>query len=149
MRKMSREQFKTNLIEACERRDQYISVADMERFLDLNYDANSALAEWSFNDFAEFADTLAANFGVLRDTCHALDLQFDKKYNVRVYDIDYDIKEEDVDDDLSVEYVRCLLPTELDLEVECLEDDLEDVLVDAISEETGWLVNSFSFSILE
>lgn len=146
--KLDREEFKENLIEACADKDQYISVDDLERFLDLNYDEDSSLAEWNYRDFADFATELAANFGDLRDTCHAYDFKCDEVFKVRVYNIDYDIKEEDVDDDLSIEYVRSLLPNELELEVECLEDDLEDMLVDAISDETGWLVNSYKYEII-
>lgn len=72
----------------------------------------------------------------------------EKNFKVKVYDIDYFITEEDVDDDLSIEYVRSLLPNELELEVECEPDNLEDMLVDAISDETGWLINTYKYEIL-
>jgi len=148
MRKLTKEQFKYNLIEACADKDQYISVEDMEKFLDLNYDEDSSLAEWSYREFADFADVLAQHYGVLSEACQEFGLKFDETYKVRVYDIDYDIKEEDVDDDLSIEYVRGLLPTELELEITCEEDFLEDEITEAISEETGWLVNTYKYEII-
>ena len=147
--KLDREEFKENLIEACADKDQYISVDDLERFLDLNYDEDSDVATWNYRDFADFATELAANSGDLRDTCHAYDFKWDEVFNVRVYNIDYDIKEEDVEEGFTVESVRALLPNELELEVECVEDDLSEVLTDAITDETGWLVNSFDFDIIE
>lgn len=148
MRKLTREQFKYNLIEACADRDQYISVDDMQKFLDLNYDEDSSLAEWGYREFADFADVLAEHYGVMSETCHEFDLKFDETYKVRVYNIDYDIKDEDVDDDLSIEYVRGLLPTELELEVTCEKDFLEDEIAEAISNKTGWLVKSFDYNVL-
>ena len=148
MRKLTREQFKYNLTEACADKDQYISMEDMARFLDLNYDEDSSLAEWGYREFADFADVLAEHYGVMSEACREFDLKFDETYKVRVYDIDYDIKEEDVDDDLSIEYVRGLLPTELELEVTCEEDFLEDEIAEAISEETGWLVNTYKYEII-
>ena len=40
------------------------------------------------------------------------------------------------------------LPQELDLEIACEPEDLEDQIADAISEETGWLNSSFTYEIV-
>ena len=48
-----------------------------------------------------------------------------------------------------IEEVKASLPQTLILEVECEEEDLEDCITDAISDETGWLVEYFSYEILE
>jgi hypothetical protein len=55
----------------------------------------------------------------------------------RVTNIDYDTDGEDVDG----------LPTELDVD---LEDDADPSLelADAISDKTGWCVNTFSFDVV-
>jgi len=89
-------------------------------------------------------------------------------YKVKITSVDYCVEEQDVceyvDNDpeieedseeyydaihAKIEEVKSRLPQELILEVECDRKSLEDVLVDAISEETGWLVNNFTYKILE
>lgn len=89
-------------------------------------------------------------------------------YRVKITSVNYCVEEQDVceyiDNDpeieedseeyydaiqAKIEEVKSSLPQELILEVECDRKSLEDVLVDAISEETGWLVNNFTYKILE
>ena len=86
---------------------------------------------------------------------------WETEFEVKVYDIDYCIDEEDLEandfdvDEMSedeieaaIQKIVATLPKELVLTVECTEDALEDVLVDAISEETGWLINNFQYEII-
>ena len=85
-------------------------------------------------------------------------------WKLKCYNIDYDVSWEDVESncevptdlddddldewyDLKVEEIKASLPKEVIIEVECDEEDLEDVAVDALSEETGWLINSYDYVI--
>ena len=85
---------------------------------------------------------------------------WEEEFTVKVHDIDYCIELEDLESngfdtenmsdveiDVAIQKIRDTLPNELTLEVECTEEDLEDVVCDAISEETGWLINSFDYDI--
>ena len=85
---------------------------------------------------------------------------WEEEFTVKVHDIDYCIELEDLESngfdtenmsdveiDAAIQKIRDTLPNELTLEVECTEEDLEDVVCDAISEETGWLINSFDYDI--
>ena len=85
---------------------------------------------------------------------------WEEEFTVKVHDIDYCIELEDLESngfdtenmsdeeiDAAIQKIRDTLPDELTLEVECTEEDLEDVVCDAISEETGWLINSFDYDI--
>lgn len=91
-----------------------------------------------------------------------------KRYKVETTAIDYCIEEEDVcwkfDNDPSIEEdseeyydaihneideIRKSLPQVLTLEIECEPEDLDDMVCDAISNETNWLVNSFKYNIVE
>jgi len=84
-------------------------------------------------------------------------------YIVKVTSVDYCIEDEDVFDnywpecqdwededfDRARSEIYDGLPQELILEVECDRKDLDDMVCDAISEETGWLIYSFDYKILE
>ena len=86
-------------------------------------------------------------------------------WKLKCYNIDYCVEEEDVIDSVAVrpqyttswydaieekiEEIKADLPKEVIIEIECDEEDLEDVAVDALSEETGWLINSFDYEILD
>jgi hypothetical protein len=90
-------------------------------------------------------------------------------YKVKTTDIDYYITyedinfdpwdscfnaEEDMDEaerqaDEEIARIRSELPQELELEIECDPEDLDDMVCEAISDETGWLVNYFNYDILE
>ena len=89
-------------------------------------------------------------------------------YKVKTTKIDYCVEPEDVcwqfdnqadlEED-SEEYYEAIhakikrikdsLPQVLVLEIECDPEDLDDMVGDAISEETGWLVNHFEYEIIE
>ena len=78
------------------------------------------------------------------------------KFTIKVTGVDYYISEEDfwdIDDpeevDAAIRKTRNELPQHLTLEIECIDDKgaLEDMIADAISEETGWLNNSFEYRI--
>ena len=83
-------------------------------------------------------------------------------YTVKVTSVDYCVEEEDVemngididgmlyeDIEKEIDKIKDSLPQELELEVECDREDLDDMVCDAITEETGWLINSFDYKILE
>lgn len=91
-----------------------------------------------------------------------------KYYRVKTTSVDYCVEEEDVCEkiceDASIEEdseefydaihaeikrVKESLPQHLELEIECDPEDLDDMVCDAISEETGWLVNGFAYDIIE
>ena len=78
------------------------------------------------------------------------------KFTIKVTGVDYYISEEDfwdIDDpeevDAAIRKTRNELPQRLTLEIECIDDKgaLEDMIADAISEETGYLNNSFEYHI--
>lgn len=91
-----------------------------------------------------------------------------KYYRVLVTSVDYCVEDEDVwwqfDNDQGLEEdseeyynaiqdeiarIKSELPQSMELEVECEPDYLDDMVADAISDETGWLVNSFTYDILD
>ena len=83
-----------------------------------------------------------------------------KEYKVKVNSVDYCVTEEDVidyvsddeDEDIDdkIKEVKSDLPQELVLVVtcNCAPEYVEDEIADAISEETGWLINSFTYNII-
>lgn len=90
-----------------------------------------------------------------------------KTYKVRAYDINYCVEDEDVcqefDNDPSIEedseeyydaineriaQIKSELPQDMVFSITCPGRELEDEIADAISNETGWLVEGFSYDIL-
>lgn len=91
-----------------------------------------------------------------------------KEYEIKVTSVDYSITYEDLnfdpfdsvfnsDDDMDeaerqadeeIAKIKAELPQELELEITCEPEDLEDEIADAISDETGWLNNSFTYEII-
>ena len=81
-----------------------------------------------------------------------------KEYKVKVNSVDYYVTEEDVidyvsdDEDIAdkIKEIKSSLPQELVLVVtcNCAPESVEDEIADAISEETGWLINSFTYDII-
>jgi hypothetical protein len=88
-------------------------------------------------------------------------------YTVKTTHIDYCVEEEDVcwqfDNDAeleedseeyydaihsTIEQIKESLPQEITLNIDCDEDDLDDMVCDAISEQTGWLINGFEYEIV-
>ena len=72
-----------------------------------------------------------------------------KNYKIHAYNIFYDITEEDLDGVYSnPDELQAKLPHELDFEIAADEDEeeLDDVVVDHISDLTGWMVQSFSYT---
>jgi len=70
---------------------------------------------------------------------------------VHVFDIDYYVTEEDVDNESEIEEIKAKLPQDLYFSFEeYFEDDseLEERIADAISDETGWLVETFDYELL-
>ena len=92
---------------------------------------------------------------------------WEEEYTVKVTNIDYCIEEEDVCDEIaddvsieedSEEYYEAIqnkikeikadLPQTFTFTFECAEDELDDLIAEEISDETGWLVNSFEKEIV-
>ena len=81
------------------------------------------------------------------------------KYKVLVTSIDYEIDAEDLGFSLQdywedydkveqeIEKFKPTLPQNLEVELECEGQDLEDCILNAISDKTGYLVNSFTYKI--
>ena len=88
-------------------------------------------------------------------------------YKVKTTYIDYSVTEEDVcqvvDNDPTIEEdseeyydaihaeikkIRESLPQELELEIECEPEDLDNEVCEAVSEETNWLVNEVCYNII-
>lgn len=70
---MTRNKFKQNLEEALIHHDCEISNDELERFLDLNYDEDSLLSDWTFANFNSFAIDISCDG--LRNACHYIDLK--------------------------------------------------------------------------
>ncbi len=88
-------------------------------------------------------------------------------FKVKTTKIDYCIEEEDVcsqfDNDPEIEEdseeyyeaihaeikrLKEILPQEITLEIDCDADDLEDEVVEEVTEKYGWLINSVDYIIL-
>jgi hypothetical protein len=72
-RKMTRKQFRKNLVEALIHHDCDLTNREVEEFLDLNYDEDSSLNDWTFADFNSFAIDVSCDG--LRNACHYVDLK--------------------------------------------------------------------------
>lgn len=83
----------------------------------------------------------------------------EEHFKIRVKGIDYCIEDEDVDDskdhneewyEKKIQETLDKLPTTVDIEVDGLEEDLDELIPDAVSEKTGWLIYGYeSYEILE
>jgi hypothetical protein len=81
-------------------------------------------------------------------------------YQIKTTSIDYCVEAEDLwflddvedltdeDFDREIERIKNELPQEVELEITCEPEDLEDEIADAIAEEIGWLVNNFGYDII-
>ena len=81
------------------------------------------------------------------------------KYKILVTSIGYEIDAEDLGFSLQdyqegydeveqeIEKFKSTLPQSLEVELDCEGQDLEDCILNAISDETGYLVNSFTYKI--
>ncbi len=68
-----------------------------------------------------------------------------KVRNFVVTEVDYETDEHD-QDDLDTTFQQMVVTAdELDIEEDAMQEEIEERLANWISEETGWLVNSFSF----
>jgi hypothetical protein len=74
----------------------------------------------------------------------------EKTVKIKAYDIEYSIEEEDYDSPDEYTQIVNALPSELVLEIVVEpDDDLEELIADEITYKTNWLVEHFSFMILE
>tara|TARA_R100001530_G_C4288427_1_gene147375 strand:+ start:594 stop:839 length:246 start_codon:yes stop_codon:yes gene_type:complete len=68
-----------------------------------------------------------------------------KVRNFVVTEVDYETDEHD-QDDLDTTFQQMVVTAdELDIEEDDMQEEIEERLANWISEETGWLVNAFSF----
>lgn len=74
MIKMDEDGFKRNLEEALEFHDAYLSNEDLKTFMNLNFDEDDYLSEWSFCEFNSFALDVATEG--IRRACHLNDLNW-------------------------------------------------------------------------
>ena len=95
--KLSRNNFKQNLVEALESKDCYVSDDMLEKLLNLNYDEDSSLTEWTFSDFLGFASEFCACSYDLWETARSYDLHYpgEDDDNI-VYEVHSDIDENNV-----------------------------------------------------
>jgi hypothetical protein len=70
---MTRKQFRKNLVEALIHHDCDLTNREVEESLDLNYDEDSSLNDWTFADFNSFAIDVSCDG--LRNACHYVDLK--------------------------------------------------------------------------
>jgi hypothetical protein len=74
----------------------------------------------------------------------------EKHVRVKAYDIVYSIEEDDYEDPAEYTQIINSLPDSLVLDLMLSpEDDLESSIADEITFETDWLVDNFSFMVLE
>lgn len=50
---------------------------------------------------------------------------------------------------LEIERVKQSLPQEIDLEITCESEDLEDLVIDTVTEKTGWLINYINYKVVK
>lgn len=86
---MTRKQFRKNLIEALIHHDCDLTNEEIEKFLDLNYDEDSSLSDWTFSNFNSFATDVCEE-GLWR-AC-------------RLNDLHYEGEDDDEDDEPTIEY---------------------------------------------
>lgn len=77
-----------------------------------------------------------------------------ERFNVHTTKIDYAIEWEDLpecetEEEFEKEKAKILksLPQELDLEVECDKEELEDTVIDMITERTNWLICGAEYTV--
>ena len=87
---MTRKQFRKNLIEALIHHDCDLTNEEIEKFLDLNYDEDSSLSDWTFSNFNSFAIDVCEE-GLWRAAC-------------RLNDLHYEGEDDDEDDEPTIEY---------------------------------------------
>ena len=87
----------------------------------------------------------------------------EEHFKIRVKGIDYCVEEEDVIDELDafkeptdeeieakINEIKSKLPQVIEVEVDGLEEDLDELVPDAVSEKTNWLIYGYSsYEILE
>ena len=87
---MTKNVFKQNLNEALEDKGGFVTDSEIDEFLDLNFDEDSSLAEWTYRDFADFAGCIATNDNDIWEACRTCyDLHFpdeDEYYADKVND---------------------------------------------------------------
>lgn len=87
---------------------------------------------------------------VFKVKCHDIDYCVGWEDVENNFDVPEDLNDEQLDDwfEEKIDQIKSTLPEEVTLTVEATEEDLEDVVVDALSEETGWLINSYEYDII-
>lgn len=102
---MDRGKFKQNLVEALEFHNSSLTNEELETFLELNFDDDSSMIDWTFKDFNEFAIDIVENG--LKEASIYLGLHYDgedEDDEDDLYDSHYEVEFDDHcgDDDKSV-----------------------------------------------
>ncbi len=101
-------------------------------------EAESIFYDDTYWDIIDDADTRSV-YDISTDSIETVSA----KYEIRAYDISYDLDNEEEAPEL---------PTELELEIEAEGDedtiDFDDLVNDAIEDETGWAVKNFRYKIV-
>lgn len=135
-------------------------------FIELFSSAMNALIDHNGGSLEEAMDDMGIRDERLRTEIKNY-FDWEEEYTVKVTNIDYCIEEEDVCDEIandasieedSEEYYKAIqkkikeikkdLPKTFTFTFECTEAELDDLIAEEISDETGWLVNSFKKEIL-
>lgn len=65
---------------------------------------------------------------------------------IKVKNIKYSLNEgEDFDDDIELEHILETLPKEMEIEIDDDVEDMDEAVADAITEETGFLVETWEY----
>ena len=82
------------------------------------------------------------------------------QYKIKVNAIDYCVEEENLDSthdlehmteqeiEQEIERLKKQLPQSMELEITCEQEDLDDQVVNIVSDITGWLNNSVDYQII-
>ena len=76
----------------------------------------------------------------------------DSVIKVKVFDIDYCVEPEDLEDGETVEEIKASLPKKLLFGIDketWYDSDRDELISDCIGEETGWLVYSFDYEVIQ
>jgi len=105
---MSRSKFKNNLVQAIEAKDHAVSDEDMEKFLDLNYDEDSSITDWDYDDFSMFASDLCANWGNFWETVAGFGLHTpdDCEDSTVLYKMETEDGRYLIDEDIDMDYIH-------------------------------------------
>lgn len=89
---ITRSKFKKELLAVIADADYYVKDEDIEKFLDLNYDEDSSLAQWNYSEFSSFKHELCHEWGNFWDAVKQFDLHYPEEIEEEIEDDDRDEK---------------------------------------------------------